>query len=175
MSTTNLTPAQKEILQRIENEFLTLNNSEKKASLISKDFFDNERKEVDNAIKEIEVNNIFFKELVSNKIKEDIIKLNNDLDNMGLIATKYNDSIRIDIKGKENTNFPDFRFNYETKTAYEHFKDGRSIHKTLEYKGLEFYTNPNKKELFSSVEILCENTSFIDKVRELYNKVLKNT
>ena len=173
----NLTKTQKEILTRLEKEFTSLNaeKSTNMCTLISKEFFDIERVEVDKRIEEIKINNAVVNGNILKMINEDIAKLNKDIEPMGLVANRNKDnySIRIDIKGEESLSFPNINFSYWRTSKLHYFKNGAQAREFLGFKHIGFYANPNKESYFRNIEELCQNEVFIRKIREEYYKVIK--
>jgi hypothetical protein len=172
----NLTPTQIQILANLENEFINLNNAEQKPfKLLSKEAFDIEAFDIDKAIKEIEINNRFVNDNLKKLISDDLIKLNECLNKMGIVATEYSNPrlIRVDIKGEENRNFPDITFEYKILGEVVYFSDGRHYTKNKGVSGISFYINSNQNKLFSNLDELCENESFINKIKWKYNSTKK--
>ena len=167
----NFTENQNNILEQIKKEFTKINDSKKSSStLLSKNFFDSKILQRNNNIKEIEINNENVIKSIIQLIYIDIEKLNNCISEMGLIATKYNDNltVRIDIKGEENRNFPNVNFSYEREEVYESIDEKDSKIKYIGFKGISFYTNPCNATIFKNIEDLCENEYFIRAIQSKY-------
>jgi hypothetical protein len=169
----NLTKDQKDILAKIEKEFTKMNDSKAKPfGLISKEFFDKERADIDNEIRNLKIEEDAQKQMIQDMMKRDIKFLNKDLSPMGLIATKYicnsERIIRIDVKGNELTNYPDLTFDYRLNFESVYFADKRSTYRYLGFIGIDFYTHSSCSKTFKDLKDLCANEQFIAKIRNYY-------
>jgi hypothetical protein len=169
----NLTKEQKDILAKIEKEFTKMNQSKSKSfGLISKEFFDKERTDIDNQIREIKIEENAQKQMIQDMMYRDVKLLNKDLSPMGLIATKYicncENIIRIDVKGEELTPYPRLTFDYRLNFESVYFADKRSTYRYLGFIGIDFYTHSSCSKTFKDLKDLCSNEQFIAKIRSKY-------
>jgi len=114
-------------------------------------------------------NNRHMRALYSERIEQDAEQLNNCLNELGIQAVKYNDSIMIRRIDGNRTNF-NIHIYYHSEIKYVEIFPSDSIQKIGKIKNLTCYLySVHRAESFASIEEICKEDGFTRAIQRLFN------
>ena len=167
-----MTNSQQQIIDSIKLEFDKINNAKSYGgNLIDIDEILGDIDKDKSALKEMEINNNYQRELIKQRIKIDIDILNEDLKKIGLIAIKDNHySININVNGRS---MGGINISYDMSSSYKQLTNGNGY---TFYNGFgclsSYVANPNRKIEYKDLQQLASKTEFKSAIRRLYESSL---
>lgn len=181
----NLTEKQEQIIAEITSEFLKINTekaSKPVGSLFDIDAIVGQREADIEERYQIHLDNEFFKEYLTEVVKNDMDKLNEDLKPLGLVSYKPKnwhegthfviDTFQQSANGYTSDN--SLRLSYRLKSKSVCFKSNiESINQySKEYEiGSYIYSHIERK--WANIEDFAKDSSVIDRIKKLYNQTQK--
>jgi hypothetical protein len=168
----NLTQTQQAIIDSVIAEFDKINEVKKsntKGLLFDvKIIYDQIEKE-NKITEEININNIYMNKLLDDMIQKDCERLNESLNEVNIEAIQIVNRIKIKKIGKESCE--DFHITYNRESCYVSVGINKSIRKMGVVKNLSCYlTNHHRENYYHSIEELCNESYFANKIQILMNK-----
>ena len=168
-----MTQSQQNIIDSIKLEFEKINNTKSYGgNLIDIDGILGDIDKDKNTLKEVKINNDYQRELIRQRIKIDIDILNEDLNKIGLIATKGNyDYLNINVNGRSSGGVD---ISYDMSSSYKQLTNGNGYIIDTGFSCLSSYIeNPNRKKEYKDLQEVASLDKFKLKIRNLYESSLK--
>lgn len=173
-----LTTNQKQLIENLEKEFIKLNKPVQQVSnrLFDKNDMDNRRNESNKIITELKAIENASNKSIQEMIERDINRLNQDLNEMGLIALRpdwSNSTNLIEIKKTSDYNNERFYFEYTKESSYRSLPNNSTHCCYLKFNNIKIYLNPHRADVFNNLDELCSDNRFIRKIENMYYSLSK--
>jgi hypothetical protein len=172
-----LTQNQKQLIENLEKEFAKLNKSTEKTSnrLINKIDMDNRRNESNVIISELRAVEKANNESIQEMIERDINRLNEDLNEMGLIAVRPTglSTYLIEIRKQNDYDAKRFYFEYTRTSIYHSLPDKSTCQYYSKFNGISIYLTDCRADKFNNLDNLCSDSRFVRRIENMYYSLSK--